>query len=224
MQQNIVIIGSCRSGHNFVREQIETWDKKNKYLIFNADDYNPIAGSPEDLNAKGIPIDIEKPTTAIVVIRGLLNWWASYVMWITDHGTRPISANNAFNIMQAWKGMVKARESKQLIGKDTLYIKYEDFTINLLTRRRTAMALGLDWDDGNVNNRSRQGRGSTFEGWLDVGNREDTQQRYKQITNSKVKSLFEDTLKARPDLIELYKHHWDPTKDELQYIEGHLAI
>jgi hypothetical protein len=85
--------------------------------------------------------------------------------------------------------------------------QYEDFTRMPEVRNKLAKVLKLQWDERNIQSRSRQGRGSTFEGWLDVGSREDTQRRYTQITSDKVRELYEGTLKARPDLIKLYQRN-----------------
>jgi hypothetical protein len=102
--------------------------------------------------------------------------------------------------------------------------QYEDFTRMPEVRNKLAKVLKLQWDERNIQSRSRQGRGSTFEGWLDVGSREDTQRRYTQITSDKVRELYEGTLKARPDLIKLYQRNWTVTGQEADYIQNHLVI
>lgn len=220
-QQNIVIIGCCRSGHNFVREQIKTWDKREKYNIYNLDDFDPrnYHQVKHLIHYKGIPMDHSKPTIAIIVTRGLLNWWASYIMWITDKNTRPIREANIINELQAWKNQIQAPKIEEI---DTWNIKFEDFTMDHTERSMLANMLLLRHDDSTIHKRATQGRGSCFEGWLDVSKRSDTQKRYTQIHNGALYKLYIDTLTARPDLIEAYIDNFEVPKDERDFINRNL--
>ena len=78
--ENILLVGCCRSGHNFVKDQIKYWDTENKYSIYQLDDFDPFTWEENKyvVVKNGQPIDLEKPTTTIIVTRGLLNWFASY--------------------------------------------------------------------------------------------------------------------------------------------------
>ena len=101
--KNIVILGNCRSGHNFVIEQIKSWNPND--LIYNFEDVRPINYETSKLsmvNERQI-FNPELETINIIVVRDLLNWWASYLKWIVKDGTdksfaQPYRLQNAFDI------------------------------------------------------------------------------------------------------------------------------
>ena len=72
-----------RSGHNFIRKQVETWDTRREFLIGNFE--NTLPSNKEahaTIPAGGALIDYSRETFNIVVVRDLLNWLASYLVWM----------------------------------------------------------------------------------------------------------------------------------------------
>lgn len=222
---NILLIGCCRSGHNFVKDQIEYWDTQNRYTIYPLDDFDPFTWQEnKNMVAKnGEPIDLSKPTETIIVTRGLLNWWASYLMWITDKGTRPVKTMNLWNEMERWVAQVEYCEKQPMtMPGHHIVIQYEDFTTDPGERETVAGFLKLEWNDNRIHKRSVQGRGSSFEGWLDVGSREATQHRYEKIHPESVKRLFENTLRPIIYPKMLYRQNWNVPRHEIHYMDTGL--
>jgi len=69
---DIVIIGCCRSGHNFIRKQVDSWG----FDTFNYEDVVP-EQYPQIPSKGKYPHNPKN----IIVVRDLLNWWASYITW-----------------------------------------------------------------------------------------------------------------------------------------------
>ena len=81
--KNIVVLGCCRSGHNFVMNQIKSWDVNNEMLVYNFEDVRPIdyEVSKKAMVSNGKLFNPKLETINIIVVRDLLNWWASYLKW-----------------------------------------------------------------------------------------------------------------------------------------------
>ena len=225
--KQILITGCSRSGHNFVADQIDYWNQDRKYEIIRSDDYHPKLHGRKaiDLYKYGIPADEKKGIVAIWILRGFTNWLASYMMWITDKGTRPISETNLAQAIDTWKEHVRAYQfTKGIQGAVNIFIKYEDFTFHPEARKKTAGHLGLPWYDDRIHIRSTQGRGSSFEYWIQVGARSETQQRYKKVHPQILDQLYRDVLINSKDAVELYKDNWTIPREERTYIDNLLAI
>ena len=98
--KNIVTISNCRSGHNFVMNQISSWLPDAN--VVNFEDVLPEKYiSQSDHWLKCGLINPEYPVIYVIVIRDLLNWWASYLKWITKDG--PQTEEKLMLAFRIWK-------------------------------------------------------------------------------------------------------------------------
>ena len=103
--KNIMLMACCRSGHNFVIEQLKSWDVDKQLLIYNCEDMLPAnyGIGKYAIVASGLLLDTELQTYRIIVVRDLLNWWASYLKWAqeTPFMLTPKKIRYAFTIWSA---------------------------------------------------------------------------------------------------------------------------
>ena len=124
----------CRSGHNFVREQLKSWDVNKQLLIYNCEDMLPANYDTEKyvIVGEGLLLDDKLETIKLIVVRDLLNWWASYLKWgqKTPFILTPEKIRNAFII---WNAHVLEANLPRYMDP-SLYCEYDDFRTSMSNR------------------------------------------------------------------------------------------
>ena len=148
----------------------------------------------------------------------LLNWWASYVMWIHKSWVpeKP-QIDIAFHI---WTSMVKeASMATDYLGYN-IPIHYDVFKKNRSFRKLVCHALWGEYDESTLDKVTPQGNGSSF----DPGDRADTMDthlRYKHIMKTQYAEFYTRTLREHPKALEDYKtHFWNHmTQEQKDFIK-----
>jgi len=81
------LISSCRSGHNYIKNNIESWFDNSRYYI-DLEQINPINFSEEETYTMITP-ELYSTSFKIVNVRDLLNWYIAAVFLINRYKRNP---------------------------------------------------------------------------------------------------------------------------------------
>lgn len=213
--KNIIIVACCRSGHNFVINQINSWSLDHA-IIHNFEDLKP-----EDHKAKfnywweaGV-IDNYYDIDTIIVVRDLLNWWASYLKWSTLRPASLIIVQNAFDI---WIAQVKEAFGETQFIDHYHIVNYDIFKFNQETRKGLCNILGGEYSEDRIDQVPAAGDGSSFDFSI-PGSKMKTHLRYQQMINSPLEDLYFEMLQKNLEAIELYKTYFSLTREQKQLLK-----
>ena len=203
MKKRIAIIACCRSGHNFVRNQIESWTNET---VLNYEDLRPINYTGNTVN--------------IIVIRDLLNWWASYLKWITKDGIDSYlctekKLNNAFSI---WNDIIKESVGITNYIPDKTIVNYDLFRVSQTFRQTVCKMIGGSYNESRLNEVLPAGNGSSFDYQNIPGAELKSNLRYRQIMNSDLKDLYLRILRMNSESIDLYTEYFTLTNEQQNLI------
>ena len=216
-----MLMACCRSGHNFVHEQLKSWDINKRLLIYNCEDMLPVNYEKEKfaIVSNGFLLDTQRETIKLIVVRDLLNWWASYLKWIHKnpvHAT-PKKLDNAFNI---WTAQILEANTEQSMGP-SLYCEYDDFRTSQSSRIALRNKIGgLLYSEKMLNYVPSSGGGSSFDGTGVKGSQMDTGTRYKQIINSELSWDYVTGLQRNPRAVDVYQRFFTLTDEQQEIISA----
>jgi len=216
--KNIVIIACCRSGHNFVRQMIQSWSPE--LLIINFEDVQPqdyaqaqksiIMGTCQiDSDFSSHKINWANKTFNIIVFRDLLNWWASYLKWIP----KPLSDYKRDLAFKIWTSQLEEAYTGKYLNY-SLLVGYEIFHSSRSFRLMVCDTLKGEYNEDMLDIVTPQGKGSSFDGLIKKGFEMATDFRYKQIMESDLRGEYIRGLRENPDAIEAYKRFLPLTVDQ----------
>ncbi len=217
--KNILIFATVRSGHNFIRQQIESWDHDEQFIIGNFEDVQPqnfedmkyqIVGHPKKGNGELFNYSLE--TIKVVIVRDLLNWWASYLQWIVQ-GSFPSRAkvDLAFKI---WTSLtIDAGNNYEVIP-----CIYDVFKDNEFLRRLICNLIGGKYTEENLDVVPPQGGGSSFDK-ISKGSDMKTDLRYKMLSHE-LKDFYMRGLRSHPKAIAAYTKYFTQTVDQKSLLDG----
>ena len=209
--KNIIVIACCRSGHNFVMEQIRSWDMGHA-LLHNFEDVRPenYQGRFDYWRQAGV-IDNYFDVNIVIVVRDLLNWWASYLKWAERTDTRNEEKyKHAFMI---WKEQVREAFDITRHIPGIVDITYDSFKNDPAIRIGLCNVLCGNYSEKLIDKVPEAGRGSSFD--KDIpGSKMKTDLRYQQIMNTPLKDQYLDMLSQHPEAIQLYKTHFNLTAEQ----------
>ena len=207
--KNIIVIACCRSGHNFMMDQIRSWGLSH---IHNWEDCLPSEYSRRWYNHinSGV-IDPNKGTTSIIIVRDLLNWWASYLTWITTTTcSDEWKLNYAF---RTWTEQVAEVLNITRNIPEAIDVTYDMFVSDPGMRKAFCNMLRGNYSEDWIDKIPEAGNGSSFD--KDIpGSQMQTDLRYQQIMNTPLKDQYLDMLHQHPEAIQLYKTHFNLTAEQ----------
>lgn len=200
---NIILFSTVRSGHNFIRQQIESW---GDYNVCNAEDLLPenFELHKPHLVANGKLVDWNQDTAIVVVIRDLLNWWASYVMWV--HKSWKPNRDQVDRAFKIWIAMVEEASMVTDYVGFNFPVNYDIFKKNRLLRKVLCDCIGGEYNEDTLDQVTPQGNGSSFDSGYSA-KRMDTHLRYQHIMKTQYADFYTRTLREHPEAIEVYKKH-----------------
>ena len=207
--KNIVIIACCRSGHNFVRQMIESWF--GRFKIINMEDLQP-----KDYKSRqpDFPADWSLETVNLIVVRDLLNWWASYLKWIP----KPLTDEKRDLAFKIWTAQAKEAYTGHYLGRNIL-VSYETFCTSRPFRKLICHALWGDYNESMLDVVAPQGNGSSFDGFSRPGSKMKTHLRYREIMHTSLREAYNRGLRENPEAIETYKQFLPLTTDQENMID-----
>ena len=196
-----------------MRQAIESW---GDYDVCNAEDLLPsrFEHAKPCLVANGKLVDFSKETVIVVVVRDLLNWWASYTNWI--HKTWVPNKKQIDYAFHIWASMVT-------LATDYLDynipINYDIFKKSRPFRELVCNCLNGKYNESTLNKVTPQGNGSSFDPG-DKADTMDTHLRYQRIMHTTHADFYIKTLNEHPKAIETYKTHFKNhmTKDQNEFL------
>lgn len=205
--QNIIVIACCRSGHNFVMDQIRSW---GVFAPINFEDMLPEKYDyMHDLYSRGGLIPANEPVN-IIVVRDLLNWWASYMTWIFY---KPVPEENIQNMFNVWMAQVKEACGETQHIDNYISINYDAFKRSDITRMEICEIIGGNYSELRINQIPEPGGGSSFDSGV-PGQAMETGLRYKQAIEGSNGGYYCHVLSQNQEAIELYKKHFNLTEDQ----------
>ncbi len=207
--KNIIVIACCRSGHNFVMDQIQSWGEFN---TINFEDMLPQKYiNQHEMYCRSYLIDPTRDTNRIVVVRDLLNWWASYLTWITKTAcSDERKLNYAFRI---WTEQVQEAFDITHNIPGAIDVNYDMFKTDPDIRKGLCFVLGGDYSEKRIDKIPEAGNGSSFD--KDIpGSQMQTGLRYQQICNTPLRVQYLDMLSQHPEAMQLYKTHFKLTAEQ----------
>lgn len=208
--KNIIVIACCRSGHNFVMNQIRSWDMGHA-IIHNFEDLKPLKYEARiKYWTKAGVIDNYFDTNTIIVVRDLLNWWASYMTWIFD---KPVPEENIQNAFDIWVAQVKEAFGETEYIDHYHIVNYDIFKWNRSTRKGLCSIIGGEYSEVVIDYVPEAGGGSSFDKGI-PGQAMETGLRYKQALAGSHGGYYTHILSQNKEAIQLYKTHFSLTAEQ----------
>ena len=217
--RNIMLIACCRSGHNFIHEQLKSWDVNKQLLIYNCEDMLPANYEEEKYGivADGLLLDTQFETIKIIVVRDLLNWWASYLKW----GQRvpfilaPEKIRYAFTI---WNAQVLEAFIPRFMCFP-IPCEYDVFKTSRYYRGQLCRRIGgLRYNEKMLDFVPSTGDGSSFSGTSIKGTELETAYRYKQVLDTPLRDAYVRGLQSNMLSLEVYKRFFSLTDEQKEFI------
>jgi hypothetical protein len=210
----------CRSGHNFVHEQIKSWDMDKRLLIYNCEDMLPANYDTEKyaIASQGLLIDTQLETIKLIVVRDLLNWWASYLKWMSKTNFLFMSLDKVRNAFTIWNAHVLEANIPRYMDP-TLYCEYDDFRTSMSNRIALCNKIGgCQYNEKMLNYVPSSGGGSSFDGTSVKGSEMKTDYRYKQILDTPLRDAYVRGLQDNMLSVGVYERFFSLTNDQKKFI------
>lgn len=219
--KNIIVIASCRSGHNFVAEQIRSWGSEGEYIIHNFEDVKPRDHDmmKEQFCTAGL-IDDTLQTITVLVVRDLMNWWASYLKWILKSTiSTHAKFDNDFLLLKEqthakfdhafllWKEQAEEAIQKTTFIASKAIVMYDAFKDMDSERKSLCNIVGGNYNESRLDLVPSPGRGSSFDKGI-PGREMKTHLRYQELISGPMRELYCGGLKENPEAVELYKKYF----------------
>ena len=209
----------CRSGHNFIHEQLKSWDVDKQLLIYNCEDMLPANYEKEKyaIVASGQRIDTQLETIKIIVVRDLLNWWASYLKWgqKTPFMLASEKLRYAFTI---WNAQVLEAFLGRFMHFPTP-CEYDVFKTSRYYRNALCQSIGgLFYNEKQLDFVPSSGGGSSFSGTSIKGSELETAYRYKQILDTPLRDAYVRGLRDNALSLGVYKRFFTLTDEQKEFI------
>lgn len=216
------LICESRSGHNFVKLNINSWFPSCKYHnieSFMIDEYYN--------NGKYYSNNQKNPQN-IILIRNPLNWLASFIRQLETDNKKTQADINRMVAERTRKYIDIAEEGFGVTNKlpNKHVIIYDEFVTERSVREYLCNRLGGKYNEKEINTVPFNGRYSSFDGqkFKNKGSEMKVLDRYlyyegKNTENAK---LYFKTLKENPRMIELYMSNF--TDSNIDFMKRHGII
>lgn len=212
--RNIIHLAVSRSGHSMVRENMVSWTKHLKDVhIFNFESVDPNRFY-KVLQAKISRQNIkpDTPTTYVIQVRDLLNWWASLLMYrAKNHMDISDRMNN--EMLSIWKGIAEEGFGvTNLINSDDKHLcVFEEFIHSRVYREDLCRAIGGKYNEEMLNHVPNAGGGSSFDGFVsqDAGSKMKIDTRYVEMQDIVLENWYRWTLAKNLDVVRAYEAHFN---------------
>jgi hypothetical protein len=214
--KNILVIAASRSGHNFVMNMIRSWfpagmiPKLVNYENMLCEDYQRtvhqwcLAGQFDDAVDTFVPV---------LVVRDLLNWWASYLQTFT-----PTADRNIENMFNAWCSHVREAngETSHIHGLYSIsVVDYDRFAKSKGVRQVLCDVVGGMYNENRIDEVPTAGGGSAFDQNRLPGRLMKTNKRFMNMLYNE---LYVSKLRQYPEAVRLYREYFTLTKKQEEFI------
>lgn len=206
--KTIVFVSGSRTGHNFIINQVRSWfpsDMQPKMVNYEnilAKDYQ------RTLHAwiEAGQIDDEFQIIPVLIIRDLLNWWASYLNFVPN-----IAQRNWQNMFDVWTSHVSESAGLTNHIPNKIIVNYDGFNKRDFVREHLCDAVGGLYSENRIDEVLDAGKGSSFDGLKIPGRKMQTDIRYKQMQSNIdwLRMLWENR-----QAVELYNDNFTLSMDQ----------
>ncbi len=213
---------TSRSGHNFIINNIYSWlgdpDRKQRRYVNGEDSWPDRLYTVVNWNA----FNRSPGSIKIILIRDLLNWFASKVYRKRLHDKPKDVEMKAIRAdIQRWKKIANYYFSDlHPLMSGAYKINYDEFVISEDYRRKICSEIGGTYNEDYLHIVTKEGGGSSFTGLNQInGNYTDVINRYKKLEglDEVVSLLFED-----PEVLYLYLDNFDVSKEKDDFLERQM--
>jgi hypothetical protein len=157
-------------------------------------------------------LDPNQSNIPVIVVRDLLNWWASYLKFVGS-----TAARNKQNVFNGWIGQVREAFGETRYIPGNIPIIYDQFFTVEDERRRICMRVGGGYNEDYIDYVPSPGNGSSFDGQTLPGREMQTLTRYKQMEGI---PEFHQMLRQNPEAVYLYQKYFLLTEDQKNLIKA----
>ena len=213
--KNFVFIACSRSGHNFVMNQVLSWFPQEVSPIKR---YNYENVKCEDTRRtlmawiEAGQIDDMYPIKLILIVRDLLNWWASYLYWNPD-----VADQNYQNMFDCWVSHCEEAGRVTTYLPEVISVRYDDFFQKQYMRKLVCTHAGGIYSEERLDEVLDLGGGSSFSGTKVPGQKLDVLTRFRVMKDNE---KWREMLRMNPEAVELYEQEFQLTKEQKQIIDS----
>jgi len=215
------LISNSRSGHNFIKNNIESWFDKTR-MYWNLEQFSPKAFNNHE-TLEGLPAKLYDSSLKVVCTRDLLNWFTSCSFMgdkFKDSWKGPWTIKEGLE----WRTRNWIEIAKETLGitnyiKDSIGVYYDDFVSSEKYRKNICDKLGGEYNEKMLNIIPQEGNHSTFDG-AEFQNRAQEMkvlERYKVWENKEDKKLLR--ILKNSEALDFYLKHFDVDNDKMKFIE-----
>jgi len=191
IHKHLTTLAMARSGHNFVIQNILSWQKDREIYIH----HNLESISPKDLT----PNHLQHGGKRVIIYRDFKNWLASLItMSYRNRATRDLNDIPTYlkKVVPKYFDIIQEIKHPQYFP-NAVPIYYDEFFLSREYRKKMCEELGDEYSEEMIDHVPRNGHGSSFDGReLDGhGSKMSVLNRHEQILASPQKDLYLKTLK-----------------------------
>lgn len=193
--REIAMLSTTRSGHNFIKEVIESWVPGVKITVLERT-------LPEHI----YQYKLNPHTSVVLVIRDFRNFLASSIMsYLTEHGRNSAWRENIELSIKAYKAQIEEVFDRQYVDLNMI-IFYDQFCIDQDYRQEICKELGGEYTEERLNYVSSEGNGSSFDNlkYQGKGSQMKTRERHLQILDTEWVDIYQEMFKKYEPLLDLY--------------------
>ena len=189
------MLSTTRSGHNFIKEVIESWGDYDITVMENC------------LPEKVYQYKLDMRSPRVIVIREFRNFVASSIKSYADaHGPTSAWRESIDYKVNAYRAILEEAKTKEYYDAD-IVIFYDEFCESQKYRQWVCRQLGGTYTEERLGFVSNEGDGSSFDklSMQGEGDKMKTRDRYKQILETRWAYMYLEVLGANEDLVEGYE-------------------
>ena len=205
--KNIILVACCRSGHNFVINQIHSW---GDYNVINFEDVEPEDYQKRLNYIEDVFLNNDHDTIPVIVMRDLLNWWASYLTWIRKYAVDDEKIQHAFNI---WTNQTQEAIGKTKYIEGKLEVSFDGFKVIPSIRQWLCESIGGNYSEDRIDVVPDAGGGSSFDNL--PGSQMDTHLRYRKMIKD---PYYLHMLSVNKKAMDLYRDNFSPSPEQMQLL------
>lgn len=225
MKTNLNFIATSRSGHNWIMLMVQSWI--NDSQPYSYENKLPIEFKylPDKRSINGVRFGSGNRNINFVVVRDLLNWYASFVKLRVDDGT-VISDQYFLNHIGYWLAIAKEAYFYTNFVESKKIISYDYFRQSKLYRQVICRDSSGSYNEDFLNFVPTNGRSSSFDKrrFNGFGSQMKTSERFRVFDGENPYSRWLSLLGEDREVLRLYFKHFTIDDDKIDFIDRHKLV
>ena len=215
--KKIALFAPSRSGHNMIINSIRSWNPDA--IVGNFENMPPSRFQKQKhaIAGHGKKIDWDDSTLSVIVIRDLLNWFASYLMFVPDKENKHYR-----RMFLLWNDYVNEMLRKTNYLPNKSIILYDWFINDGEYRKIHCEHVGGQYNESELNKVTRGGGYSSFDGKKFINNAQKmkTNIRFRQIMETDHGSRYREILRLNNDVVLFYSNKFVLSENQKSFLVG----